>query len=90
MVVTIDADGQHTVGDTKKCFQEYERNAQKYPLILGSRNFGKNIPLEQVWAEIRKRGFKNKVFKTLEDVIDKLQEVILSLHWSVLKSIVNC
>lgn len=44
-VVTIDADGQHTVGDTKKCLQEYERNAQKYPLILGSRNFGKNIPL---------------------------------------------
>ncbi|MBV1944088.1 hypothetical protein JOA01_04810 [Streptococcus parasuis] len=88
-VVTIDADGQHTVGDTKKCLQEYERNAQKYPLILGSRNFGKNIPLEQVWAEIRKRGFKNKVFRTLEEVIDKLQEVILSLHWSVLKSIVN-
>ena len=88
-VVTIDADGQHTVGDTKKCLQEYERNAQKYPLILGSRNFGKNIPLEQVWAEIRKRGFKNKVFKTLEEVIDKLQEVILSLHWSVLKSILN-
>ncbi|MGQ7429676.1 IS630 family transposase, partial [Streptococcus suis] len=27
--------------------------------------------------------------KTLEEVIDKLQEVILSLHWSVLKSIVN-
>ncbi|MGT2674498.1 IS630 family transposase, partial [Streptococcus rupicaprae] len=27
--------------------------------------------------------------KTLEEVIDKLQEVIQGLHWSVLKSIVN-
>lgn len=46
-------------------------------------------PIEQVWAEIRKRGFKNKAFKTLEDVMDKLQEVIQSLHWSDLKSIVH-
>lgn len=29
-------------------------------------------PIEQVWAEIRKRGFKNKTFKTLDDVINKL------------------
>ncbi len=46
-------------------------------------------PIEQVWAEIRKLGFKNKAFKTLEDVIDKLQEVIQGLYWSVLKSIIN-
>ena len=44
----------------------------------------KNLPLEQVWAEIRKRGFKNKMFKTLNEVIDKLQEVIRSLHCTVL------
>lgn len=44
----------------------------------------KNLPLEQVWAEIRKRGFKNKMFKTLNEVIDKLQEVIRGLHWTVL------
>ena len=44
----------------------------------------KNLPLEQVWAEIRKRGFKNKMFKSLNEVIDKLQEVIRSLHWPVL------
>ncbi|WP_449459576.1 transposase, partial [Streptococcus suis] len=36
-------------------------------------------PIEQVWAEIRKRGFKNKIFRTLNEVIDKLQEVIQSL-----------
>ena len=46
-------------------------------------------PIEQVWAEIRKRGFKNKAFKTLNEVIDTLQEVIRGLDWSVLKSIVH-
>ena len=46
-------------------------------------------PIEQVWAEIRKRGFKNKAFKTLEEVIDRLQEVIRGLTQSLLKSIVR-
>ncbi len=27
-------------------------------------------PIEQVWAESRKRGFKNRAFQTLESVID--------------------
>ncbi|MGQ7554301.1 IS630 family transposase, partial [Streptococcus suis] len=39
--------------------------------------------------EIRKRGFKNKAFKTLDDVINKLQEVIRELDWSILKPIVS-
>ena len=39
-------------------------------------------PIEQVWKEIRKRGFKNKAFQTLEAVIDKLQEVIQGLEKS--------
>lgn len=46
-------------------------------------------PIEQVWKEIRKRGFKNKTFQTLEAVIDKLQEVIQGLEKSVLKSTVS-
>ena len=46
-------------------------------------------PIEQVWKEIRKRGFKNKAFQTLEAVIDKLQEVILGLEKNVLKSTVS-
>ncbi|CIX76657.1 transposase family protein [Streptococcus pneumoniae] len=29
-------------------------------------------PIEQVWKEIRKRGFKNKAFQTLEDVMNQL------------------
>ncbi|CJF14235.1 transposase family protein [Streptococcus pneumoniae] len=32
-------------------------------------------PIEQVWKEIRKRGFKNKAFRTLEDVMNQLQDV---------------
>lgn len=36
-------------------------------------------PIEQVWAEIRTRGFKNRVFQTLEPIIDKLQKIILGL-----------
>ena len=46
-------------------------------------------PIEQVWAEIRKLGFKNKVFKTLNEVIDKLEEVIQTLSSAQLKSIVH-
>ncbi|HHT7808646.1 TPA: IS630 family transposase, partial [Streptococcus suis] len=34
-------------------------------------------------------GFKNRVFKTLESVIDQLQTTIQGLHWSDLKSIVH-
>ena len=36
-------------------------------------------PVEQVWKEIRKRGFKNEIFATLERVVDKLCAVIVSL-----------
>ncbi|RRR53240.1 hypothetical protein EI998_05095 [Streptococcus suis] len=46
-------------------------------------------PIEQVWAEIRKRGFKNKIFRSLNEVIDKLQEVIQNLSPSQLRSIVR-
>ncbi|MGT2935647.1 IS630 family transposase, partial [Streptococcus castoreus] len=37
----------------------------------------------------RKRGFKNKVFRTLSAVMDKLQEVIQNLSSAQLKSIVH-
>ena len=46
-------------------------------------------PIEQVWKEIRKRGFKNKAFQTLEDVMNQLQDVIQGLEKEVIKSIVN-
>lgn len=46
-------------------------------------------PIEQVWTEIRKRGFKNRAFQTLESVINKLQEIIQRLDSEPLKSIVH-
>ena len=44
-------------------------------------------PIEQIWKEIRKRGFKNEIFPTLEKVIDRLCETIRSLTNDVIKSI---
>ncbi|EDK67391.1 Transposase [Streptococcus pneumoniae SP18-BS74] len=46
-------------------------------------------PIEQVWKEIRKRGFKNKAFRILEDVMNQLQDVIQGLEKEVIKPIVN-
>lgn len=46
-------------------------------------------PIEQVWAEIRRRGFVNKVFATLDQVVDQLCDVIKSLKNSEIKSITH-
>ena len=39
-------------------------------------------PIEQIWKEIRKRGFKNEVFQTLQKVVDRLCDTICSLSIS--------
>ncbi len=44
-------------------------------------------PIEQIWKELRKRGFKNEVFSTLEKVVDRLCDVICSLTPSAIHSI---
>ena len=44
-------------------------------------------PIEQIWKEIRKRGFRNEVFKTLDSVIDRLCDTICSLSNEAIKSI---
>lgn len=44
-------------------------------------------PIEQIWKEIRKRGFKNEIFHTLEKVVDRLCEAINSLTHEIIKSI---
>ena len=36
-------------------------------------------PIEQIWKEIRKRGFRNEFFKTLDKVVDRLCVTINSL-----------
>lgn len=44
-------------------------------------------PIEQIWKEIRKRGFRNEVFSTLDKVIDRLCDTISVLTKSVISSI---
>ena len=44
-------------------------------------------PIEQIWKEIRKRGFRNQVFSTLQKVVDRLCDTIRSLSEQVISSI---
>lgn len=44
-------------------------------------------PIEQIWKEIRKRGFKNEVFQTPAKVVDRLCNTIKDLPASVIQSI---
>ena len=44
-------------------------------------------PFEQIWREIRTRGFKNEAFQTLADVIDRLCETIQGLSKETIRSI---
>jgi putative transposase len=44
-------------------------------------------PIEQIWKEIRKIGFHNEVFATLDKVHTRLDQSIRSLTTSVVKSI---
>ncbi len=44
-------------------------------------------PIEQIWREIRTKGFHNEVFKTLENVVDRLCETIRNLTQETISSI---
>ena len=44
-------------------------------------------PIEQIWKELRKRGFKNELFASLANVINRLCDTINSLTADVIKSI---
>jgi len=44
-------------------------------------------PIEQIWKEIRKSGFKNEIFHTLEKVVDRLCITINTLTCKTVKSI---
>ena len=44
-------------------------------------------PIEQIWKELRKRGFRNEVFVTLEKVVDRLCETICALASDTIHSI---
>ena len=44
-------------------------------------------PIEQICKQIRQMGFKNEVFKTLKDVINRLCKIINKLTNEMVKSI---
>jgi putative transposase len=44
-------------------------------------------PIEQLWREIRKDGFKNVFFKTLDMVVEKLCDVLSTLSKETVKSV---
>ena len=44
-------------------------------------------PIEQIWKELRKMGFKNEIFPTLEKVVDRLCDVINNLSADIVRSI---
>ena len=44
-------------------------------------------PIEQIWKELRKIGFKNEIFATLEKVVDRLCEAIDSLSDKLIRSV---
>lgn len=44
-------------------------------------------PIEQIWKELRLRGFRNEVFPTLDLVVDRLCDTICSLTNHIVKSI---
>ena len=44
-------------------------------------------PIEQIWEELREKGFKNQVFQTLDKVVERLCDVICNLTSDTIKSI---
>lgn len=43
--------------------------------------------IEQIWKELRARGFRNEVFQTLEKVVDRLCKAICNLSPDTIRSI---
>lgn len=44
-------------------------------------------PIEQIWKEIRKRGFRNEIFQTLNKVVERLCFTIQSISSYTITSI---
>ena len=44
-------------------------------------------PIEQIWKQIRSMGFRNEVFNSLSDVMDRLCKTICMLTTDMVKSI---
>lgn len=46
-------------------------------------------PIEQIWDEIREKGFKNEIFYNLNTVVDRLCDTIVNLKNDTIKSITH-
>lgn len=44
-------------------------------------------PIEQIWKEIRKIGFKNEMFNSLKNVVDRLSDTLNSLSHDIIRSV---
>ena len=44
-------------------------------------------PIEQIWKELRKLGFRNEIFPSLEKVVERLCESICRLSHSLIRCI---
>jgi len=44
-------------------------------------------PIEQIWKELRKLSFRNEIFATLEEVVNRLCDMISSLNATTIHSI---
>jgi len=47
-------------------------------------------PVEQIWKELRARGFHNEIFQTLGKVVDRLCDTICNLSADTIRSIIGC
>jgi len=53
------------------------KNIELYPLLPYTPELN---PIEQIWAELREKGFKNELFKSLNTVVDRLCDTINNLR----------
>lgn len=65
---------------------EIPENIELYPLLPYTPELN---PIEQIWDEIREKGFKNELFKTLDSVVCRLCDTIIGMSKSTVKSITH-
>ena len=56
---------------------EVPGNIELYPLLPYTPELN---PIEQIWDDVREKGFKNELFKDLSAVVDRLSDTLYSLH----------
>ena len=79
IVLVCDGAAWHKSGTLKLC-----RNVE---LVFIPPYTPEMNPIEQIWKELRARGFHNEVFQTLEKVVDRLCDTIRSLTPETIRSI---